>query len=501
MLMFFFWLGSAGGFNEILLTTTSSDNRTTPRVAGITAGQDEFADMSLKCNLGKNPKLTAANSQMKLLTRARVAGAIDSLVFNGKEFINSYDHGRQLQYAMSANLERECYNPTEAGSYRDGLGMFTTSRYVEGCNIADNKIYTKTQMAYWLGPGETGICAPGQTAVNKDRLSNYTVSKIVEVGYKGMDNVISFKAKVDVVEDLKAFSIEAPTGYLNGEFNTFYTYNAQTRKLTKLEQNSSVGGDPGDFLIPVKDIPIIATADGKYAMAAYSTDKHTYFVGYFNAFTSKKEAAEPTSKWTIVYRFGQTPKGVYSFESYGVVGTLDSVVADVKTLIKMHEPINLPVGAWEVKQSQTIVGWACDADSLSTNLLIKFYKHDAKLGKVYLGQTVADKNITYEDVLARCGGNPNKGFTFEIPNSVKTGNTEVIYAYAENIGIGPSTKMVSGYPIKVNIPNPNPAPTAPASYPDSFPDSYPASYPESSPNSYPASYPDSLEPSSPVTAF
>jgi hypothetical protein len=44
----------------------------------------------------------------------RTALAIDSVVWNNVEFINQWDHGRELQMAVT-NGSGECYNPTEAG--------------------------------------------------------------------------------------------------------------------------------------------------------------------------------------------------------------------------------------------------------------------------------------------------------------------------------------------------------------------------------------------------
>ncbi len=37
------------------------------------------------------------NAGLYISTSNRTAGAVDSLVWNNKEFINSHDHGRQLQ--------------------------------------------------------------------------------------------------------------------------------------------------------------------------------------------------------------------------------------------------------------------------------------------------------------------------------------------------------------------------------------------------------------------
>ena len=65
-------------------------------------------------------------------TTSRLAGAIDSVKWDGVEFIDSHDHGRQLQSAINADVDGvyhvECYNPTEAGSVVDALGPKSTSR-------------------------------------------------------------------------------------------------------------------------------------------------------------------------------------------------------------------------------------------------------------------------------------------------------------------------------------------------------------------------------------
>jgi len=66
------------------------------------------------------------DSDIVITTTARLAGAIHSLTWNGKEFIDSADHGRQLQSASNFDagsaFTSETFNPTEAGSMHDGPG-------------------------------------------------------------------------------------------------------------------------------------------------------------------------------------------------------------------------------------------------------------------------------------------------------------------------------------------------------------------------------------------
>src|SRR3982751_3635344 len=76
----------------------------------------------------------AGASEIVITTTERLAGAIHSLTWDGKEFIDSHDHGRQLQSAASFDCGSskefwaECFNPTEAGSRTDGTGDKSSSK-------------------------------------------------------------------------------------------------------------------------------------------------------------------------------------------------------------------------------------------------------------------------------------------------------------------------------------------------------------------------------------
>lgn len=88
----------------------------------------------------------AGPSQPLITTTIRLAGAIRSLTWDGKEFIDSQDHGRQLQSAANFDCGKpfvpEGFNPTEAGSRRDGAGDRSSSKMlrpsVDGTGVADH---------------------------------------------------------------------------------------------------------------------------------------------------------------------------------------------------------------------------------------------------------------------------------------------------------------------------------------------------------------------------
>ena len=71
------------------------------------------------------------------------------------QFINTVDHGRELQFAIT-NASGECYNPTEAGSLNDGAGAYTSSKLL-GVNTAGNIYRTTSLPAFWLAPGQRDV--------------------------------------------------------------------------------------------------------------------------------------------------------------------------------------------------------------------------------------------------------------------------------------------------------------------------------------------------------
>ena len=77
-------------------------------------------------------RMPAGVSEIAITTTDRLAGAIHSLTWNGKEFVDSFDHGRQIQSASNLDngtpIFAETFNPTEAGSRWDGRGDGSSSR-------------------------------------------------------------------------------------------------------------------------------------------------------------------------------------------------------------------------------------------------------------------------------------------------------------------------------------------------------------------------------------
>ena len=272
----------------------------------------------------------AGDSDLILTTTSRLAGAIDSLKWDGKEFINSTDHGRQLQSACSFDNTKtanaETFNPTEAGSRRDHSGTNSTSRLLE-ISARGKQLQTKTQMAFWLAPGERSA---GQLARNTNTLSNYILTKDVTIGFdrwpQALDYRVTFSVPANAHHVFAQF--ETLTGYLAAEFSTFYQFNSQTGKLEPL----SAG--PGEIKNPV----VLATPDGKYAMGIFAPPQHQLNPASYGRW---KFSEAQVVKWNCVARVRNSEgirPGNYTYRMLVPVGS----VVQVETMLREWQSIQWP---------------------------------------------------------------------------------------------------------------------------------------------------------------
>ena len=168
----------------------------------------------------------AGPSDIIITTTSRLAGAIHSLTWNGKVFVDSTDHGRQLQSAVGFDVDKnhgpETFNPTEAGSRDDGAGPNSSSKLLH-IRAAGPLLETTSRMAFWLAPGEK---SNGQLARNDKVLSDCLHSKRVRIGHKGLPHAIEYEVTFNLPagEKHKAAQFEALTGYMPVGIQPYFGY-------------------------------------------------------------------------------------------------------------------------------------------------------------------------------------------------------------------------------------------------------------------------------------
>lgn len=269
------------------------------------------------------------DSEIVVTTTSRLAGAIHSLTWNGQEFINSLDHGRQLQSASNLDfgspMTGETFNPTEAGSRKDHVGPTSTSRLLH--LVADgNRLQTTNQMAFWLNPGEK---SGGHPAKNTAVLSNHLLTKRVQIGWKDLPHVISYDVTfgLPIDEQHQYAQFEVVTGYMPPEFERFWKFNPTTGQFEPLTDG------PGEQRWPVA----LATADGRFAMGIYTPQRpgEKWTGPGYGRF---RFVPQKVVKWNCVFRYRDqngVPPGDYSFQTFVIVGNLEMVRTALRRLQKL----------------------------------------------------------------------------------------------------------------------------------------------------------------------
>jgi len=271
-------------------------------------------------------RAAAGPSEIVIKTTSRLAGAIDSLTWNGREFINSFDHGRQLQSASNLDagtpITAETFNPTEAGSRDDGVGGTSSSELLE-LHASANELTTTSKMAFWLAPGEK---SGPHLAKNTTVLSNHLLTKKVTIGCQDLPNVISYDVTFTLPSDERHTHavFEALTGYMAPEFEEFFQFNPVSEELELLSDG------PGEIPFPI----VFAMSDGSHAMGIYAPPQPAPNTTG-PTFGRFRFEAQKVVKWNCVFRVGgdpTVPAGTYSYRMFVIVGDLDTVCTSMRAL-------------------------------------------------------------------------------------------------------------------------------------------------------------------------
>ena len=275
----------------------------------------------------------AGNSEIVIQTTERLAGAIHSLTWNGREFIDSTDHGRQLQSASNFDaglpLTSETFNPTEAGSRKDGASPKSTSRLLH-LIASGNQMQTTNQMAFWLSPNEK---SEGNFAKNTVELSNHLLTKRIRIGHRNLPHVIEYDVTfgLPISEQHRHAGFEAVTGYMPAEFEVFLKYDADKNAIELLDDG------PGEQSHPV----ILSNKERTHAMGIYSPDQPSRgyeTVGYGRF----RFPNEKVVKWNCVFRIDSDhvsiKPGEYSFRNFVIVGDLETVKSSLSELRREYAP-------------------------------------------------------------------------------------------------------------------------------------------------------------------
>lgn len=257
------------------------------------------------------PSRTISKNGITMTACEHDAHAFCSLVWGGMEFINDYDHGRQLQSAVTFG-QGEDYNPTEAGAnyFVDGVNPSPSSSKLLRISYSASWLQTTTNMAFWK-------------PVNGQKLSGYILIKDVTIGKDpNLPNVIDYYVTFYNAPNTNHTFVqyEALTAYMPPHFNRFYALNGNTvEELTD---------GPGEQPHPV----FFCNSIGSHCMGAYARGlPQPEYPGA--GYGRWRFVGDSVVKWNMVFRFnGDMANGPASFGMQVVVGNYDTVVATLKAV-------------------------------------------------------------------------------------------------------------------------------------------------------------------------
>lgn len=264
---------------------------------------------------------TYGASDIVVQVSKRNAGAIDSITWNGTEFVNSWDRGREYQSDATFNSRGECENPTEAGSRDDGQGATSKSLLQTLVINAANRLTTASRPAYWLGSGQISPGCGGVASTVPGQPSTMGFSKTVTIGVPSAANAIKYAATYTVPEAKTQSTFEIIAGYTPGRtFVNFWRFNTVTSVLTQVFP--AVGGNTGGSPTPT----ILATADQTRAIGLLCPHVAGISHDQANFTEASRVTANATTKHNAAVAGGVLAAGaVKTYTCYIVLGTFANV--------------------------------------------------------------------------------------------------------------------------------------------------------------------------------
>ena len=282
---------------------------------------------------------------VKVESNAVAGGVIWRWFWNGVQFINNADYGRQIQadfyYPASPN-----YNPNEAGDYYHRDNPITA----HGSPLLrfENQGTTQITRAVPLNWDPTIFGGDSDHAVIWDQL---VIGKDLTLDFNNMGPVARYTTHL-VLPTATQGTFEAPVVYLRSNFNRFWTYDAQTKTLNEVTSLMPSGCGPNSqtfVYLTHFGGNIISDASGANAMGVYGVDDaNKGSVNYWNMGDFRclgdgpaEAAGDTVSIAAVKGGFGGNdnnflfPAGESTYNVYLISDTLQNVTSQMDQLFAM----------------------------------------------------------------------------------------------------------------------------------------------------------------------
>lgn len=267
-------------------------------------------------------------------------GAIWDWTWNGKQFVNAQDCGREIQTALQVPSRYqdipECGDRfsvhSQAAWLRHGAPLASSS--------AGGTTFTSASIPLDWGGGANHW---GASQDGPNLWLNWRIGKTITMNFNNMGPVAQYQATVTAPVSSSDGVLEFPMVYMPSEFNRFWTYDAGTNSLTEVTSSMPNGcgtGAPGYTFTPSYGGVIISDSTGNYAMGVYAGSRsvggaESYFAmwKFWCAADGSAQYNFDTSKLDIIYgNSASIPTGTSTYVSYLINGTVTDVASKMLAL-------------------------------------------------------------------------------------------------------------------------------------------------------------------------
>jgi hypothetical protein len=267
--------------------------------------------------------------------------------WNGLQFVNDYDYGRQMQVALYPLDGPSTLG--EAGDAWGGPSIAVDARHPSPC-------VTFATGTSPTGPYQTTAAVPldwspqslGGGSDNPVIYPSVRLGKTITLDWIGPDNidrnwpVALFQTNIQTPSNSPGVSdafVETPTGYLTAQFNTYYYYNPATQALTQVPVSTVCGTNCGagyNVPLPASGPQAVILASGTSptspAMGVYINNPNSGMTFYDNSSgTSTGEYGSNFVKWGALYR-GPVSAGAWTYNTWVMTDTRQNVIAYMNQL-------------------------------------------------------------------------------------------------------------------------------------------------------------------------
>lgn len=265
--------------------------------------------------------------------------------WNGTQFLNHGDYGREIQGAFY--FETTGLNPNEAGDFMTMGTLDQSLKHGSPVLRFENQGNTQITRAIPLEWDPTQHGGDQDHPVIWDSL---VLGKDLTLNFQNLGPVAQYTTHL-VLPAATQGTLADPAGYLQSSFNRFWTYDARSKTLTEVTAampNGCAAG-PNDFGGYAFNVDfggiIMSDASGANAMGVYGVSlsnggSTTYFAMWkFDCWgDGPSESSSDNTAWSAVYGNGTDvlfPAGESTYNVYLISETLQNVTARMDDLFQI----------------------------------------------------------------------------------------------------------------------------------------------------------------------